>query len=90
LTILNDTEQKILYYAIDEILWKEWDPIGVNDIENARDEYTNYTLDIVRLKINGSNKETIAKYLFKIETTEMGLSGDIEHCSVIADKILNV
>lgn len=28
-----------LYKVIDEILWKDWNPIGVNDIPSARDEY---------------------------------------------------
>ena len=32
-----------LYNAIDRILWKEWDPIGIYDAkEAARDEYYAY------------------------------------------------
>ena len=31
-----------LYKRIDEILWEDWDPIGVNDVEEARDEYQSY------------------------------------------------
>jgi hypothetical protein len=33
-------EHKKIYNQIDEILWKDWDPIGVNDFEDARDEYS--------------------------------------------------
>ena len=32
------TEHKKLYNQIDEILWKDWDPIGINDEEQIRDE----------------------------------------------------
>lgn len=32
------SEHKELYKAIDEVLWNDWDPIGVNDIA-PRDEY---------------------------------------------------
>ena len=38
LKLLMTSEQKQLYKKIDEILWKEWDPIGVNDIDDVRDE----------------------------------------------------
>lgn len=31
-------KEKELYDAIDEILWKDWDPIDINDNENIRDE----------------------------------------------------
>ena len=39
-------KQKKLYKAIDEILWKDWDPIGVNDIEDVRDEYFKQSFEI--------------------------------------------
>ncbi len=53
-------EHKELYKAIDEILWNDWDPIGVKEIA-PRDEYQNYTPTIFSLKINGVDTETIAK-----------------------------
>lgn len=48
------SEQKELYTAIDEILWNDWDPIGVSDIA-PRDEYQSYTPTIFSLKINGAD-----------------------------------
>jgi len=36
-------KQKEIYKQIDLILWPDWDPIGINDIESARDEYYNYS-----------------------------------------------
>jgi len=88
-SLLKKTEPKDLYQEIDEILWNDWDPIGVNDMA-PRDEYQGYTPTIFKLKTNGSDKETIAKTLHEIETVTIGLAGNIEHCRQIADKIINL
>lgn len=83
-------EQKILYEQIDEILWFEWDPIGVNVYEEARDEYYSYLPQIFNLKISEANIEIIAAALFKIETQIMCLLGNIAHCREIAGKIVDL
>src|SRR5690554_4253656 len=51
---------KELYQKVDEILWNDWDPIGVNDIA-PRDEYQSYTPTIFNLIKNGADKETVAQ-----------------------------
>ena len=81
-------DQKKLYKTIDEILWNDWDPIGVNDTEEARDEYQSYTPQVYSFRINNSDSETIAQHLHKIETERMGLFGDIKKCRQVAEKIL--
>jgi len=81
-------KEKILYKAIDEILWKDWDPIGLNDIEEVRDEYQGYTPHIFSLTIQGADKIKIAKHLYEIETVNMGMNGNKIHCEQIAEKIL--
>ena len=43
-------DQKSVLKSIDEILWNDWDPIGVNDTEGARGEYSSYALQIFGLK----------------------------------------
>ncbi|HEY0667388.1 MAG TPA: hypothetical protein VGD22_04375 [Sphingobacteriaceae bacterium] len=75
---------------MDDILWLDWDPIGVNEYEEARDEYYSYLPEVFRLKIENAEKETIAQYLYRIETQNMGLFGDIENCRRVADKIKEV
>ena len=82
-------EQKKLYKDIDEILWNDWDPIGVND-DAPRDEYQSYTPAIFDLKIKEVDKEAIAQKLYEFETGRMGLGGDIEHCRQIAEKIIDL
>ena len=83
-------EYKELYKAIDEILWNDWDPIGVNDDDDVRDEYQSYSLQICGLKIHGADQEAIAQKLFNFERDELGFNGSIEHCRQVAEKIINL
>ena len=51
------SEETKLYKSIDEILWNDWDPIGVNDFgDDARDEYYGYLPQVYQLKINYTKK----------------------------------
>ena len=83
-------EHKELYNQIDEILWRDWDPIGINNEENIRDEYYGYIPQIFNLKIQGADKTKIANYLYEIETVNIGTNGDIQNCELVAEKIINL
>jgi hypothetical protein len=85
----SNGKHKELYQSIDEILWNDWDPLGVNAI-TPRDKYQNYTPTILNLKIKQADKETIARKLFEIETQTMGMLGDIHRCRNVADKIVKL
>lgn len=87
--LLKNEEPPNLYESIDMILWNDWDPIDINSIA-PRDEYQSYTPLIFKLKTCGADCETIAKTLHKIETETIGVSGNIDHCRQIADKIINL
>ncbi|MES2616693.1 MAG: hypothetical protein V4613_02380 [Bacteroidota bacterium] len=83
------TKNSKLYKLIDEILWNDWDPIGVNDDKkNARDEYYGYLPQVYQLKIKGATKTEIAKFLDLVVTDRMGLSSNMEHSLNIAEKII--
>lgn len=79
-------EQKELYKTVDEILWNDWDPIGVNDIA-PRDEYQSYVPEIFSLLIQNKTEKEIADRLYKIETETIGVYGSREHCLKIAKKL---
>ena len=87
--LLNKGKWKKLYQEIDEILWNDWDPIGVNDIA-PRDEYQSYTPIIFSLKRKGVNEEEIAKELYEIEKETIGLAGNLENCRIVARKIIEL
>jgi len=76
-----------LYKKIDEILWADWDPIGIKLLDGPRDEYQNYVPQIFSLKKNGADGVEIAGFLFKVEIEYMGLNGLFDRCLAIADKI---
>ncbi|WP_442592040.1 hypothetical protein ACSBL2_12525 [Pedobacter sp. AW31-3R] len=86
-TDLARAKEMLLYQQIDDVLWYDWDPIGINDIA-PRDEYQSYTPQIFGLVKSNSDRMVIAKTLSKIETDYMGLAGNIEKCFKIADKML--
>jgi hypothetical protein len=77
-----------LYNWIDKVIWEDWDPIGVNEFPEARDEYYSYLPEILRLiEANGGATE-IATYLNSIAVGHMGLNGNYGHCLEVAEKIL--
>ncbi|MBE9597881.1 hypothetical protein [Pedobacter sp. MC2016-24] len=88
-TDLSKAREILLYQQIDDILWYDWDPIGINDMAPS-DEYQSYTPQIFGLVKSNTDRMFIAKTLFKIETYNMGLAGNIEKCLRIADKILAI
>ncbi len=87
---IQAAKEFLIYRKIDEILWFDWDPIGINDIDDARDEYESYVTEIFNLKKATVGRQEIAKSLLKIETEKMGLNGTLENCLSIADKIISL
>ena len=81
-------DQLALYKRTDQILWKDWDPIGVSDAPEARDEYYDYLPQVFKLAIEGASAKTIPEYLHSVETETMGLSGNLRHCREVAKIIL--
>ena len=65
-------DQLELYKYIDEVLYTEWDPIGVCDISEARDEYYAYLPDVFLKAMNGESAEELADYLRAVEVERMG------------------
>jgi hypothetical protein len=83
--------QNALYKAIDEILWNDWDPIGVKSFGDwPKDEYQSYTPTIFSLKNKNASVRTIALALYEIETERMGVTGSFKKCMMVADRIYNL
>ena len=81
------SDQLALYKRIDEILWEDWDPIGITGSDDARDEYQSYLPGVFALALNRSDVEEIANRLHLIERHSMNLPGNRDHCVWVATKI---
>lgn len=70
------------------MLLKEWDPIGVQDVEEAEDEYDAYADEVWRKLLKEIATEDIAAYLHRTATDHMGLRNfRYERSAAIADRL---
>jgi hypothetical protein len=76
--------------AIKEALMAEWDPIGVNDIPEAKDEYDSYVPAIYKMLIQQKTRQEIFDYLWWIETEHMGLTGNRRATEAFAERLLSL
>ncbi len=77
------------YKAIDQILWEDWDPIGISDDISARDEYQGYVPNVYKLSLENKSDE-LTQYLLYVEQERMGLKGNKEKCIKIVDLIITM
>jgi hypothetical protein len=68
------TRARGIQAAIGRILLEDWDPIGVQDVAEAQDEYDGYVGGVYRLLVSGASAREIAEHLCAIEAEQMGLS----------------
>jgi hypothetical protein len=59
--------------AVNEILYEDWDPIGVAG-SAPRDEYESYVPALIRLARGKSSTEAVAVHLAELEAEAMGLT----------------
>lgn len=60
--------------AVRDILFRVWDPIGVNDNELCRDEYESYAPAVVQLLLSGADEYKLASRLSDFQRVSMGMS----------------
>lgn len=64
-----------VFELVDEILWCQWDPIGVNGMEECRDEYAAMVYDITLICCFGTIEQLAAELFFN-ERYYLGLESD--------------
>lgn len=74
------------YEAMDRLLYRQWDPIGVRDIVEAEDEYRMYLPGFWTLVSSGAAPAEVADYLGEIERDRITLETSEEHRRDIATK----
>jgi hypothetical protein len=83
---INDSIRKYrstwcaLHHDIAQILWRDWDPIGVNHYPNSLDEYDSYVNGLVEVLLKDGSKEDVLTYLWGVQTGPIGIRRPpIEH-----------
>lgn len=76
------------YRAIDDLLWNEWDPIGISTMDWPRDEYHAYLPRVFSLAMGTNEPQVIADYLEWAAVERMALDPDMGHAMEIAGKVL--
>ena len=63
-----------LYRRVCELLFAEWDPIGVNGLGGPQDEYDSYAAGLMRLIEGGADEYRVAHRLGELARVSMGIS----------------
>ena len=63
-----------LLVSVQEILFREWYPIGVNRHEQCRHEYDSYALTICRWLREGVDESKLARHLSQLQRVSMGMA----------------
>jgi len=71
---MSKVKRKELWQAVKEVLFREWDPIGINSNPACSDEYDSYVNTIVRLLQAEADEYKIAEHLRSLQRVSMGLS----------------
>lgn len=71
---MSKVKGKELWQAVEEILFREWDPIGINSNPALSDEYDSYVSAIVRLLQAEADEYKIAERLCNLQRVSMGMS----------------
>jgi hypothetical protein len=72
--------------AIREILFREWDPLGVSDDPDAQGEYDGYVWVIYGMLARRQPRDHLVDHLWYIETSHLGLFGDRQRAEAIVDR----
>ncbi len=83
----NLERAKNLHTEIKDIMLRDWDPIGIQDVREASDEYDSYVPSVYKLLISQKPIHEIFEYLWWVETEHMGLIGDRQATEAIAKKL---
>jgi hypothetical protein len=69
---------------VSRVLRDEWDPLYVNEIPEAAEEYDSYAPALLGLVQSGADEAAIAAHLLAVETTVLGLEGDPARAARVA------
>jgi hypothetical protein len=74
---------------VDEVLHYIWDPIGVRDVPNARDEYSAYIPAVFAMLQRDAAPAEVQAYLTEVATVRMCLGGNDAHSAYVAGLLIS-
>ncbi len=74
------------YEALDALLFRQWDPIGVYDFDGPEDEYRAYLPQFWQLVRSGAPEEEVVGYLAQIERERIEFETTDQHRLDVARK----
>ncbi len=89
---MTGKEEKNFRFTLEvrNLVMKNWDPIGVDDIPEAQDEYDAYIPVICQLLLNNASRKDLFDYLWELETGHMGLTGNKDHTLSFVEKLFSL
>ena len=86
----RDKRAREIQDSIREVLIREWDPIHVQDIPEAQDEYDGYVGGVYQLLSGDASEFMIATHLARIERESMGFSTRAEALLPVARRLRQI
>jgi len=83
-------KQLELYRGIDEILWDDWDPLGINLLPSNRSEYHEYIPVIFHMVMKNATHLELEQYLDDLVKNRMGLRSSKKSNKPVAEKIIEL
>jgi hypothetical protein len=75
--------------SIRQVLFRDWDPIGVNTNTRLNDEYDAYVAPVYRILVGSRSEEALIAFLQTTECDQIGLkSAPAEQLRGVARKLL--
>jgi hypothetical protein len=81
-------KDKELYSRIDEVVHYLWDPIGVRDVPQARDEYYSYLPEIYA-RVKAGRLAELLEYMRWVVVDQMGTTFNEESARSAAEVMLS-
>ena len=75
--------------SIRQILFRDWDPIGVNNIPELGDEYESYIAPVYRILVGSRSEDDLIGFLYRTEHDQIGTGCESsEQLRPVARKLL--
>lgn len=85
-----DDEIESLRTRIDEILFYQWDPIRISRANWPRDEYTSYVAQVLKIALESTSPQPLAKYLMQLSKEIIERPDSKECAQTVAGLIFSI